>query len=456
MGVAGGLKEDINIGDVVVATKIYGIQGGKQTPEGFLVRPDAWRAAHRLDQAARHALRDADYHVHFKPIAVGDFVLADATSAITRYLNEYYNDAVAIEMEGAGVAHAAHLTGALDSMIIRGISDKADAKKHVRDAEGSQVQAARNAATAVLAVLRKLEPAGEAEVAQSLSAATPTRPRRKSAFALGVIAVAAVAAAFSIWPDGEGSEHTSTDKKTDVSAAPSPTVSSPYGNPNGPLLVTTSWPTIPECDGVTSVAMAQGGKPLASFLASDDDFRPNVATSSGGGTWGSGHLYLTLSARAGKNLIIQDIRPSQRFPKKIDPPAWVAQTELGCGNSYGRLFNFNLDKAKFSDQGVVGERLPDEEKAPPNPLGPGFTVSAEDPAIIQVDAQACKGNYEWGLRVHYSYDGIKYYALVGPFRTMSVAGKNTIGYGPDPVTGGLPANDKPGPVPTDVNGCPRS
>ncbi|MFC4512245.1 5'-methylthioadenosine/S-adenosylhomocysteine nucleosidase [Streptomyces ehimensis] len=162
VGVAGGLKDDINIGDVVVATKIYGIHGGKQTPEGFLVRPEAWRAAYRLDQAARHALRGTEHRAHFKPIAVGDVVLADAKSAIARHIHEHYNDAVAIEMEGAGVAEAARLIGTLDTLIIRGVSDKADVNKRERDAEGSQLDAAKNAAAAVVAVLRELEPTGAA------------------------------------------------------------------------------------------------------------------------------------------------------------------------------------------------------------------------------------------------------------------------------------------------------
>jgi len=35
VGMAGGLKDDIEIGDVVVGTKVYAIHGGKQTPEGF-------------------------------------------------------------------------------------------------------------------------------------------------------------------------------------------------------------------------------------------------------------------------------------------------------------------------------------------------------------------------------------------------------------------------------------
>ncbi|MFJ5776072.1 NACHT domain-containing protein [Streptomyces sp. NPDC093094] len=159
VGVAGGLKDDIEVGDVVVATKVYGIHGGKQTSHGFLVRPEAWRTSHRLEQAARHALRG---RARFKPIAVGDVVLADAASAIARHLNEHYNDAVAIEMEATGVAQAAHLTGELDALVIRGISNKADAHKHHRDAEGSPSKAAQNAAQAAVAVLRELSPAGPA------------------------------------------------------------------------------------------------------------------------------------------------------------------------------------------------------------------------------------------------------------------------------------------------------
>ncbi|MFF3248961.1 hypothetical protein ACFYWY_35750 [Streptomyces sp. NPDC002870] len=85
---------------------------------------------------------------------------------------------------------------------------------------------------------------------------------------------------------------------------------------------------------------------------------------------------------------------------------------------------------------------------------PGFTVSATDPAIVRVDVQACKGNYEWSLLVNYSYGGHKYSELVGPFRSMSVPGKDTVGYAPDPTTGVLSKNSKPGPAPETAVGCP--
>jgi nucleoside phosphorylase len=155
VGVAGGLKDDIEIGDVVVATKVYAIHGGKQTPDGFLDRPEAWRASHRLEQAAKEALRG---RAHFKPIAVGDVVLTDADSDLTAHIKRTYNDAVAIEMESSGVAHAVHLAGDAGALIIRGISDKANADKSTEDGKGSQPRAAANAAAAAVALLRELEP----------------------------------------------------------------------------------------------------------------------------------------------------------------------------------------------------------------------------------------------------------------------------------------------------------
>ncbi|MFG2127522.1 nucleosidase [Streptomyces sp. NPDC048751] len=164
VGVAGSLKDDIGIGDVVVGTKVYGIHGGKQTPEGFLVRPEAWPASHALDQAARSAVRDMDgVRAHFKPIATGDVVLADARSEIARHLRVHYNDAAAIEMEGSGAAHAAHLNGQVGALVIRGISDLADAAKHDADASGSQQRAAAQAARVAMGVLRKHRPRGTSD-----------------------------------------------------------------------------------------------------------------------------------------------------------------------------------------------------------------------------------------------------------------------------------------------------
>lgn len=156
VGVAGSLKDDVEIGDVVVGTQVYEIHGGKRTPEGFLVRPKALPGSLALEQAARSAVRDMpDVRTHFLPIATGDVVLADAKSEVAQFLRRSYNDAGAIEMEGFGALQAAHLNGQVNALVIRGISDRADAEKHKADAAGSQKRAAEQAAAVTVAVLHK-------------------------------------------------------------------------------------------------------------------------------------------------------------------------------------------------------------------------------------------------------------------------------------------------------------
>src|SRR5256885_12240901 len=54
IGIAGALVDELALGDVVVATKMYALHGGKAQNGGFRVRPHAWDAPHRLEQLARH------------------------------------------------------------------------------------------------------------------------------------------------------------------------------------------------------------------------------------------------------------------------------------------------------------------------------------------------------------------------------------------------------------------
>ncbi|WP_438453243.1 5'-methylthioadenosine/S-adenosylhomocysteine nucleosidase [Streptomyces asiaticus] len=160
VGVAGALKGDIQLGDVVMATHVYAYHGGKDEDGGFHSRPRVWPVRQELDQLARYARRSGTWTgllgqcppgttrpaVHLKPVAAGEVVLNSADSPLRRQLRRNYQDAAAIEMEGAGVTQAAHLNAALPALIVRGISGRADGKKYDADAEGWQSRAARHAA----------------------------------------------------------------------------------------------------------------------------------------------------------------------------------------------------------------------------------------------------------------------------------------------------------------------
>jgi len=88
VGVAGALTDDLRLGDVVVATRIYEYHSGKEEREEFVPRPRSWEASHQLEQLARHVDRAGGWiglspdhkrtqrqpAVHFKPIAAGEVV----------------------------------------------------------------------------------------------------------------------------------------------------------------------------------------------------------------------------------------------------------------------------------------------------------------------------------------------------------------------------------------------
>lgn len=154
VGIAGALGSDTEIGDVVVATQVYSIHDATPTAQGAFTQSEAWQLTQRLEQIARRALRHTEYRVHFKPIVAGNEVIADRDSAFARLPREYYNDAVAIDMEGAGVTSTPHIGSSTDMLIIRGISSRGYARKRTHPSN----IVAQHAAIAAVAVLRELRP----------------------------------------------------------------------------------------------------------------------------------------------------------------------------------------------------------------------------------------------------------------------------------------------------------
>lgn len=86
----------------------------------------------------------------------GEVVLNSTASPHAHRIRHNYNDARAIEMEGAGVAQAAHLNKSLPVVVIRGVSDHADGSKETTDCEDWQARAVANAAAFATALAETL------------------------------------------------------------------------------------------------------------------------------------------------------------------------------------------------------------------------------------------------------------------------------------------------------------
>jgi nucleoside phosphorylase len=195
VGVAGGIK-DVAIGDVVVGTKVYGYESGKETERGFKVRPDLQVTAHALEQQAR-AIRQQETwksrldrqhttgepHIYVGPIAAREKVVASAQGTIAHLLREHYGDALAIEMEGRGFLESIHVNSPVQGGVIRGISDLLEGKSEA-DAGDTQERAADAASAVAFEILATLPPESFGPRARTIGRPTATVALRSPVFDL--------------------------------------------------------------------------------------------------------------------------------------------------------------------------------------------------------------------------------------------------------------------------------
>jgi nucleoside phosphorylase len=164
IGVAGGIK-GVARGDVVVATKVYAYESGKDDGQ-LQARPEAFHSAFSVIQWAQRVALEPFWlkrlkasppwpSVVVKPMAAGEKIVASTTSETLRYLRTHYNDAVAVDMESAGLLAAAWVND-IPAVVVRGVSDLL-ADKASSDAAGWQERAARNAAAFAVELLVHLE-----------------------------------------------------------------------------------------------------------------------------------------------------------------------------------------------------------------------------------------------------------------------------------------------------------
>ena len=128
-GVAGSLKNEINIGDIVVSTdalhhdvdvRVFGYPLGEVPQMGCLAFP----ADEKLSNLAVECCKEvnSDISVYSGRIVSGDQFISD--KQVKEHIISNFCG-LCVEMEGASIAHAAYLNH-VPFVIIRAISDKAD------------------------------------------------------------------------------------------------------------------------------------------------------------------------------------------------------------------------------------------------------------------------------------------------------------------------------------------
>ncbi|GIH05731.1 hypothetical protein Rhe02_37980 [Rhizocola hellebori] len=168
VGIAAGIRgyaEDLRLGDVLVADQVVGFELARITRDGLQRRYQSFPAHFDLLAAARSVAAsewtskiatprpDASVGpgvpgVHVGTVLSGEKVFADG--ATVRELGRVWPTAVGVEMEGLGVAIAAHRSGC-SFLLVKGISDFADADKN----DGWRQYAAEAAARFAVAVLQR-------------------------------------------------------------------------------------------------------------------------------------------------------------------------------------------------------------------------------------------------------------------------------------------------------------
>ncbi|MEM9544243.1 MAG: AAA family ATPase [Cyanobacteria bacterium P01_E01_bin.42] len=138
VGMAVGISENVDIGDVVVATQIYRYKLGDEKKR--FVSGSPLQSTHALVQRARVEIRKTNYReralaksgsssltgswrILLSPIITTDEVIASEQSEIFQFLRTNYADAIALDQTGSGILSAASTYPKIKAMVIHGISD---------------------------------------------------------------------------------------------------------------------------------------------------------------------------------------------------------------------------------------------------------------------------------------------------------------------------------------------
>ncbi|NNN37463.1 protein kinase [Streptomyces sp. S3(2020)] len=189
VGTAGSLRDEVQLGDVVFATKVYGYESAKQTNDGLLGRPAIEMADRNTTQVAFRVAAEETWadrvsrpagepapRAHIAPLAAGDKIHTGNRSELHRYLRSSFEDAHAVEMEGLGFLSGARFWPTdTKAVVVRGVSDRLADKDPVQDA-ALQPAACHNAMAFLSELLENLWPKADEFWRRLGSATVPGQP----------------------------------------------------------------------------------------------------------------------------------------------------------------------------------------------------------------------------------------------------------------------------------------
>lgn len=152
-GSAGAVATGLAVGDVVLADRLvyhdvdltaFGYAYGQMSGQPLYFETDS-----RLRSAFETALAEQEVASRIGLIATGDSFIA--SSATIQTIKTHFPDVLAVEMEGAAIAQAAHSLG-LPVLVVRAMSDTADHAANI-SFEEFIIEAGKRSAQMVLAGL---------------------------------------------------------------------------------------------------------------------------------------------------------------------------------------------------------------------------------------------------------------------------------------------------------------
>lgn len=186
VGIAGGDPDEVGLGDVLIAEQFVDYELQKITDDGARLRYQTFRADPRLYGAAQHlsgweaAVRVARPDAGTPGTHTGIVISGDKVQAATDALAPYKADwpkLIGVEMEAAGVAAAAwEAVSKPGVLMVRGVSDLADAKKGSSRVKKWRPYACDVAAAFAVSFLRD----GPVPLRFPMQAAAPTNPAPQS------------------------------------------------------------------------------------------------------------------------------------------------------------------------------------------------------------------------------------------------------------------------------------